>query len=136
MHRGIACELEGTPYEQRQASLDTWRKEFNGERPHEALAMRFPAEVYQPSSRSWKGSPEKIEYPGACSRRVNPRGVVCFEGEHIFLSTALAGWDVGLKPRNDNSLDVYFSRLLLGRLEPQTAAFIPVTASDSAADPA
>ena len=45
----------------------------------------------------------------------------------IFITTALEGWDVGLRPRKDNTLDVYFMRLLLGRLEPEPAAFIPAT---------
>jgi hypothetical protein len=44
----------------------------------------------------------------------------------IFVSHALSGWQVGLKVRRDGTFDVYFSRLLLGRLEAQTASFIPV----------
>jgi hypothetical protein len=61
---------------------------------------------------------------GAC------RGACCaigYQGERIFLTHALARWDVGLRPRSDGSLDVFFARLLLGQIEPQTAAFIPVT---------
>jgi putative transposase len=46
MHRDIAGELEGSPYEERQAALETWRREFNEERPHEALGMKTPAEIY------------------------------------------------------------------------------------------
>jgi hypothetical protein len=35
---------------------------FNNERPHEALGMKCPAEVYQPSPRVYQGLPD-IDYP-------------------------------------------------------------------------
>jgi transposase InsO family protein len=35
---------------QQQAKFDAFVEEFNTERPHEALAMKCPAEVYTPSS--------------------------------------------------------------------------------------
>lgn len=38
---------------QQQDRFDRFITEFNEERPHEALAMRCPAEVYTPSSRTW-----------------------------------------------------------------------------------
>jgi transposase InsO family protein len=126
MHRGIAGELEGTPYDERQAALDTWREEFNTQRPHEALGMRCPAEVYTRGAR-WAGTPDQLRYSQAQTRRVLQYGHIRFEGEPIFLSQALSGWDVGLQVGQDSNLDVYFGRLLLGRLEPETAAFVPIT---------
>ncbi|MER9547102.1 integrase core domain-containing protein, partial [Mesorhizobium sp. M0437] len=47
---------------QQQARFDAFISEFNEERPHEALAMRTPAELYTPSSRAYDGLPE-LEYP-------------------------------------------------------------------------
>jgi len=44
----------------------------------------------------------------------------------IFLSTALRGWDVGLKALKDGTLEVYFARLLLEHLDPETASLIPI----------
>ncbi len=46
MHRDIGGELE--PGTAEQGAMDLWRQEFNQERPHEALGMKCPAEVYQP----------------------------------------------------------------------------------------
>ncbi len=43
---------------QKQARFDALISEFNEERPHEALAMRMPAEVYTPSLRAYDGLPE------------------------------------------------------------------------------
>jgi transposase InsO family protein len=130
MHRDIARELEGTAYGERQAAFETWRREFNEERPHQALGMRVPMEIYTSSAQRWSGPTEKLWYPGMSARKVNATGKIRHEGESYFVSQALAGWDVGLSNREDGNLDVYFSRLLLGRIELQTAAFIPATSSE------
>lgn len=78
MHRDIGMELEQGPAE--QATLDLWREEFNQERPHEALGMRCPAEVYEPSPRKYPGPLEDVEYKGMYSRRVNKHGMVNWQG--------------------------------------------------------
>ena len=70
LHPDIARELEGVEHKQRQAAFETCRREFNEERPHQALEMRVPAELYQASLRKWNGTPEQISYPGMASRRV------------------------------------------------------------------
>ena len=126
LHRDIARELEGIEHEQRQAAFETWRREFNEERPHQALGLRVPAQVYTPSPRAWAGGLEQISYPGLATRRVHKAGHIVYEGQAIHLCSALAGWDVGLRPHPRGGLEVYFAQLLLGLLEPQTAAFIPV----------
>jgi transposase InsO family protein len=43
---------------QQQAKFDTFMREFNTERPHEALAMRMPAEVYAPSTSHFTAYPK------------------------------------------------------------------------------
>jgi transposase InsO family protein len=40
---------------QQQARFDDFVREFNHERPHEALAMKPPADLYRPSARSYQG---------------------------------------------------------------------------------
>ena len=47
---------------QQQARFDDFVEEFNTERPHEALGMKCPAEVYQASDRHYRGLPE-LSYP-------------------------------------------------------------------------
>jgi putative transposase len=47
---------------QQQARFDKFIEVFNKERPHEALGMKCPAEVYQPSPRVYQGLPD-IDYP-------------------------------------------------------------------------
>jgi len=130
MHKDIAREIQGTAYEGRQATLDEWTREFNEERPHESLGMKTPAEVYQKSSRPWKGTPEQLEYEGMSKRRVQRGGSIRFEGMSYFLSTALGGWEVGLKAAGADKVDVYFGRLLLGQIEPVSASFHPVSSQE------
>jgi transposase InsO family protein len=47
---------------QQQARFDAFVREFNSERPHEALAMKTPAEIYSASPRTYRGLPE-LPYP-------------------------------------------------------------------------
>ena len=47
---------------QRQARFDHFIEEFNGERPHEGLSKKTPAEVYAPSRRAYQGLPP-LHYP-------------------------------------------------------------------------
>jgi transposase InsO family protein len=126
MHKDISRELEGTGYPDRQAALDVWKQEFNEERPHESLGMKMPSEVYEPSKIKWEGTPDQLDYEGLMTRRVKGTGHIRFENQSIFLTTALHGWDVGLKALGDGTLELYFAKLLLGHLDPDTASFIPI----------
>lgn len=47
---------------QQQARFDDFVSEFNTERPHEAIGMKTPGELYTPSSRPYRGLPE-LAYP-------------------------------------------------------------------------
>ena len=72
---------------QQQAKFDAFVSEFNDERPHEALGMKMPAEVYQPSVKPYEGLPD-LEYPfhdrdilvTACGR-------ICMHRKKINIST-------------------------------------------------
>jgi transposase InsO family protein len=122
LHRDIRTELE--PGTAQQEALDLWRQEFNHERPHEALGMRCPGEVYQKSQRLYEGSPEDLEYPGLHARRVGPQGRIMWGGMPLFITTSLAGWSVGLKSMENGRLEVWFGRLLLGWIDPATESFL------------
>jgi transposase InsO family protein len=124
MHRDIRYELQSQRLGRDQEAFEVWRHQYNNERPHEALAMRVPAEVYRPSERTYEGTPEDIDYDYMDVRKVHKQsGMIRYRKEMIFLSTSLSGWSVGLSTRNDGLLEVWFSTLLLGHLDPQTAGF-------------
>jgi len=122
MHKDISRELEAEGACD-QAALDVWRQTFNYERPHEALRMRCPDEVYLASERKYEGTPEDLDYPKMCSRRVSPKGLISLEGQPLFLSASLGGWSVGLKPIAEDLMEVWFGRLLLGQVNLGTRNF-------------
>ena len=117
MHRDVRRELQAGRIGRDQAAFDLWREQYNTQRPHEALGMRVPAEVYRPSTRAYKGTPEDLDYGGMETRRVKRRtGEIVYRKERIGISTAVGGWSVGLSAREDGLMEVWFSRLLLGTL--------------------
>lgn len=82
---------------QQQAKFDDFLEEFNHERPHEALAMKCPAEVYLPSLRQYHGIPEP-HYPFHDRTVViTSCGRLCLYRKKINLSKSLAGQAVGVK---------------------------------------
>ncbi len=97
---------------------------FNYERPHEALGMRCPAELYRSSERKDEGTPDELDYPQMCARRVGAKGAIKVDNQLFFLGTALAGWNVGLKPLAQDRLEVWFGRLLLGEIDLAASNFI------------
>ena len=123
MHKDISRELEAMGQSDQEA-LDLWRQTFNYERPHDALGLRCPGEVYTASERKYEGTPEDLDYPQMCSRRVCQHGTIRLEGERLFLSTSLAGWSVGLKPIATELMEVWFGRLLLGQVDVAASSFI------------
>ncbi|WP_367872746.1 helix-turn-helix domain-containing protein [Luteolibacter sp. Populi] len=124
MHLDISRELQAGRIGRDQAAFDVWRHEYNHERPHESLGMKMPAEIYIPSARRYEGTPDELDYGGMETRRVNPRGgTISHRGEKILISTALGGWSVGLSPRPDGLIEVWFAGLLVGHLDETTASF-------------
>lgn len=102
---------------QQQARFDAFVTEFNAERPHEALDMKTPAEVYAASPRPYAGLPE-LDYPlhdrevlvTACGR-------ICMHRKRINISTVLAGQKLGIKEVDDGIWIVSFMRYDLGYID-------------------
>jgi putative transposase len=124
LHRDIATELESLGQGATPQALELWREEFNRERPHEALGMRCPAELYRNSARRYNGAEVELSYPGMASRLVDKNGKLSWKDQRVFLSSSLAGWQVGLQGTQKGQLEVWFGRLLLGHLDPLNATFL------------
>jgi hypothetical protein len=91
--------------------------------------MKTPAEVYRPSERPWKGTPDDLEYPpGMLPRRVGRHGEVSIRGLRIGVSEALTKWSVGLEPLPEERMAVWFGELLVGEIDLPTASFAPARA--------
>ena len=129
MHRDMAWEVESRAASDpttQQAELDVWRKMFNEERPHEALQMRVPNDVYQPSPRKFDSTPPELNYPGGYAvRKMSRQGMVKLNSQRINVTTALRGYEIGLEPRGDQRWAVWFCRLRLGEIDLSTHTFHP-----------
>lgn len=79
--------------------LQEWRIKYNTVRPHEALGMRCPAEVYLPSSRPFSELPKRYDYGGAHHViKVNSWGYVRFDRWQVYLSETMAGEYIEFRP--------------------------------------
>jgi transposase InsO family protein len=102
---------------QQQALFDDFVREFNGERPHEALDMKVPADLYVASLRPYRGLPE-IDYPFHDREAlVTNCGRLCIYRKKINISTVLAGQKLGLKEVDDGIWLVSFMRYDLGYID-------------------
>jgi putative transposase len=123
LHLDVERELRAADLAEQQAGFEEWRTTFNQERPHQALEMKCPAEVYTNSERKYEGTPDDLQYEGMESRKVAKWGSISLGHRLIFISGALAGWSVGLERCGQAKHNVWFGRLLLGQLEESTLSF-------------
>lgn len=131
MHRNIKLELQGIVRGDRdnvQPCFDVWREEYNNERPHEALGMKVPSDVYRKSPRIYENI-DSLSYPeGFLLRRVSNNGLISVYTDKTLISTSLRGWDVGLKPISGSRMEVWIGEFHIGYLALETMAFESVQA--------
>jgi transposase InsO family protein len=121
-----ATRPPGSNFLQQQGRFDTFVQEFNTERPHEAIDMKCPAELYTPSPRQYDGLPE-LSYPfhdrdvlvTACGR-------LCLHRKKINISTVLAGQRVGIKEVDEGIWLVSFMQYDLGYFDLEQRTLQPL----------
>ncbi len=116
MHLTLKLETAAPPKASlflQQKAFDLFRREYNEERPHEALDQNPPATRYTPSSRTY---PRKLLQPENLGEqcRVERGGVMRWRNEKIFISHALYGEVVHVFPLDDGSYEVSFGAIVLG----------------------
>ena len=100
-----------------QERFERFQNEFNSERPHQALAMKCPAEADTKAPRPYQGLPE-LAYPfhdrdilvTACGR-------ICMHRKKINISTVMAGQRLGIKEVDDAIWLVSFMTYDLGYID-------------------
>jgi transposase InsO family protein len=130
MHRTLKAETASPPAPDRrsqQKAFDRFRREYNQERPHEALQQRTPAECYAASPRRY---PERVPEPEYDSRfqvrRVQAHGEFCWKHHPVFLSETLAGEAVGLEPLDNRYYQIYFAKFPVGRFDSHSRQVEPL----------
>jgi putative transposase len=114
-----ATKPAGKNFLQQQARFDDFARIYNFERPHQALNMRYPAELYRVSSRPYVGLP-MLEYPfHDRTVIVTQCGRLCFGRRKINLSQVFAGQAVGVREVADHIWLISFMHYDLGFFDDQ-----------------
>jgi putative transposase len=111
---------------QQQARFDAFITRFNQERPHQALGMKVPADLYTRSARVYRGL-EDLTYPfhdGTFT--VTQCGRICFKGRKVNLSHVFAGQNVGVTQVGDRIWLVTFMQYDLGYFDDETCRLEPI----------
>jgi len=97
-----------------------FRHEYNYERPHEALGMKTPGEVYKPVNlRPYQEQPREWEYRGGVVARLNTQGMLYYRQQRYFVSEALASERVRVDEL-DGKLLVTFRHMTVREIEVRT----------------
>jgi transposase InsO family protein len=125
MHSTLKAETARPPratFRAQQRAFDMFRREYNHERPHEALGDETPATCYAPSGRPYPRQLPHPEYPAHFRvERAYPNGVISFRDTQWYLTNCLAGELVGLEEVDDDRWKVYFGPIELGLLDVRNA---------------
>ncbi len=121
MHRTLKQETAKPPAGSRRAQqerFDQFRREYNEERPHQALGQKTPAHYYEASARVYAGRAREVEYASDWEvRRVAPGGQMRWAGDYVFVAHALRGEPVGLEQIDDRHWRVWYSFYEIGVLD-------------------
>lgn len=121
-----ATRPSGANFLQQQEKFDCFQNEYNNERPHEALGMKYPAELYSQSRRPYKGLPS-VEYPlHDRTIIVTCCGRICIGRKKINLGRPLAAQAVGIRQVDDESWLVTFMEYDLGYFDTDSKTFEPL----------
>ena len=111
---------------QQQARFDTFVDRYNDDRPHQALAMKVPADVYERSPRVYRGLDE-LAYPfHDATFTVTHCGRICFHGRKVNLSHAFAGQNVGVTQVGERIWLVTFMHYDLGYFDDEVGRLEPI----------
>lgn len=129
MHLTLKKEATKPPafnFLQQQDKFDDFLEVYNNQRPHQAIAMKYPSELYTPSVRQYKGLPE-VEYPFADKTvTITQCGRICIGKKKINLSTVFAGQKVGITETDDKIWLVTFMNYDLGYFDEENGRVEPI----------
>jgi putative transposase len=111
---------------QQQARFDAFLTRYNQERPHQALGMKVPADVYARSVRLYRGL-EELTYPFHDQTiTVTHCGRICFKRQKVNLSQVFAGQNVGVTQVGERIWLVTFMHYDLGYFDDETCRLEPI----------
>lgn len=121
LHRTLKASTAQPPaatIRAQQQRFDAFRREYNEQRPHEALEQQVPLSWYTPSPRPYPRRLEEPTYTDADQvRRVRHNGEMRWSSGTIYVSHLLIGEPVGVYATDEGWL-VRYGPIELGLLDP------------------
>ena len=125
MHLTLKSETARPPrssFKAQQRAFDSFRLEYNQERPHEALGNDTPASRYAPSRKPFPNKLPGLEYPDHFRiQRAQYNGVISVDGVQFYISNCVEEEYLGLEAVGDGCWKVFFGPIELGILDPSRA---------------
>lgn len=111
-HRTLNNELlrfnEFSDIAEANEKMQLWRDKYNNIRPHEALDMFTPSDVYSKSTRRYTGEIKEYEYCGLYPvLKVNCKGYVSIDRKRLYFSETMSGEYIEFRPNPDR--DTFFA---------------------------
>jgi transposase InsO family protein len=135
-HAVLKTETARPPAPNRVAQQQRFRRfvrEYNEERPHEALDNQPPATRYAPSRRALPSRVPPVDYPGHMEvRRVASNGDVSWAGARLFVTTALADEYVAFEEVDDGLWTLWFATVALARYDDRQRSLHPMASQYAA----
>jgi transposase InsO family protein len=130
MHRTLKAETAQPPQANigaQQRVFDAFRREYNEERPHEALGGLTPSQIYAPSPRDLPERLPEIVYAAHWeTRQVRLSGQIKWKGQDVQVTKALAGERIGLEPVTDGVWMAHFATHALGIFDERRGRIEPL----------
>jgi transposase InsO family protein len=110
-----------------QRRFEAFRREFNEERPHEALGQQTPASVYRKSPREYPGRVKGPVYDeGVRTRRVQSNGMINWANQRIFMGEAFATEHIGFIEAGEGLWELRFGEVPIGLFDERAARIGPL----------
>jgi hypothetical protein len=111
--------------EDAQDQFNIWRHEYNYERPHEAIMLKTPSQVYRKSQRK---IPTRLKEPiyddGVRLRKVNFKGYISINRHRYYLGDALIGKYVQLIDCETDILKLCYGRFQIAKIDLKERLFV------------
>lgn len=129
MHRALKQDVAKHPqasYKLQQIANDRFVTDYNCLRPHEAIDMQVPSDLYTHSPRPYPLILPKITYPDNYSvRQVRSNGEIRWRSDLVFITEILIGEPVGLNQLDEQYWSLYYGPVPLAILDAQKKRLVP-----------
>ena len=124
MHRTLKKETAMPPKSNlraQQRAFDRFRREYNFERPHEALGDKTPSDFYFPSAKPFPSREPSPNYPSHFEvKRVRTKGSFKIQNTEVYLTSALEEQYIGIEQASDHPWRIYFCHVPLAVFDAET----------------